>query len=219
VLLTLPTLNAIIAGEIDLVFRLWKKPTVKAGGRLRTAVGVLAIRGVDVVAADAISDADAQRAGFGSADQLLADLFRPRAGRARAALPDSTSQLYRVEVAFAGPDDRIVRRTQLLSDSELSALGAKLASMDSRAPSGPWTRRTLDIIATWPGRRAPELAELLGYETLAWKAQVRRLKELGLTESLTVGYRLSPRGEQVLAASAGRSALDTGRSGPRVVKK
>lgn len=30
------------------------------------------------------------------------------------------------------------------------------------------------------------------------KANVRKLKGLGLTESLTVGYRLSPRGDTVL---------------------
>lgn len=32
------------------------------------------------------------------------------------------------------------------------------------------------------------------------KAGVRKLKELGLTESLAVGYRLSPRGAALLAA-------------------
>ena len=33
-----------------------------------------------------------------------------------------------------------------------------------------------------------------------FKTDVRKLKELGLTESLEVGYRLSPRGEAVLRA-------------------
>ena len=117
---------------------------------------------------------------------------------ARAAQPDENSQLYRVEVAFAGVDDRVSRRSQLLTDAELATMITKLTAMDTRASSGPWTLRTLGIIATWPARRAPELAELLGYETLPWKAQVRRLKELGLTESLPIGYRLSPRGEQVV---------------------
>ena len=45
--------------------------------------------------------------------------------------------------------------------------------------------------------RLPRGAEL-GRETLAWKADVRKLKEKGLTESLAIGYRLSPRGEAVL---------------------
>jgi hypothetical protein len=32
----------------------------------------------------------------------------------------------------------------------------------------------------------------------AFKLNVRKLKELGLTESLDIGYRLSPRGEAVM---------------------
>jgi hypothetical protein len=35
-------------------------------------------------------------------------------------------------------------------------------------------------------------------ETGRFKAHVRRLKALGLTESLDIGYRLSPRGVVVL---------------------
>jgi hypothetical protein len=42
--------------------------------------------------------------------------------------------------------------------------------------------------------RAPDLAARMGRETLPFKRDVRKLKELGLTESLEVGYRLSPRG-------------------------
>ena len=48
-----------------------------------------------------------------------------------------------------------------------------------------------------PGNRAPDLAESMGMETKRFKTNVRKLKELGLTESLKVGYRLSPRGEVV----------------------
>jgi predicted transcriptional regulator len=43
-----------------------------------------------------------------------------------------------------------------------------------------------------------ELAKALGAERFAFKQDVRKLKELGLTESLEVGYRLSPRGEAVV---------------------
>jgi hypothetical protein len=38
-------------------------------------------------------------------------------------------------------------------------------------------------------------------ERQAFKLNVRKLKELGLTESLEVGYRLSPLGEAFLRAS------------------
>ena len=67
-----------------------------------------------------------------------------------------------------------------------------------RASSDPWTGIVLALIREHPGRRAPELAEIMGLETRPFKARVRRLKELGLTESLAVGYQLSPRGRAFL---------------------
>ena len=57
----------------------------------------------------------------------------------------------------------------------------------------------LELIAARPAVRAPDLAASLGRETQPFKADVRKLKELGLTESLLVGYRLSPRGRSYLA--------------------
>ena len=42
-------------------------------------------------------------------------------------------------------------------------------------------------------------AEAMGWERQDFKLHVRRLKELGLTLSLDVGYRLSPRGESYLS--------------------
>ena len=61
----------------------------------------------------------------------------------------------------------------------------------------------LRLIAERPAVRAGDLAESLGRERLAFKADVRKLKALGLTESLGVGYRLSPRGEAWLERSGG----------------
>jgi hypothetical protein len=46
--------------------------------------------------------------------------------------------------------------------------------------------------------RAGDLAEAFGRERLKFKTDVRKLKALGLTESLEVGYRLSPRGRAFL---------------------
>jgi hypothetical protein len=43
--------------------------------------------------------------------------------------------------------------------------------------------------------RAGDLAVELGREREPFKIDVRKLKNLGLTTSLEVGYRLSPRGE------------------------
>ena len=53
------------------------------------------------------------------------------------------------------------------------------------------------------------LAETLGWDRPEFKLQVRRLKALGLTISLDVGYRLSPRGEAYLAWVRSRNRSDT----------
>ena len=71
--------------------------------------------------------------------------------------------------------------------------------MDRRSSRGPWTRTHLELIGSRPGELAETLATSIGREKRPFKADVRRLKELGLTESLPVGYRLSPRGRAVLA--------------------
>jgi len=180
------TLDAIAAGQVDLAFRRWTKPTVKTGGRLRTAIGELAIRSVTPCEAADMEDADARRAGFATVAQLLASLAAPTPG----------ARLYRIELAYAGQDSRLALRTNV-EENVLAEILQKLQAIDRRAPA-PCTLPTLELIATWPGRRAPELAGLLGRETAPFKASVRRLKEFGLTISLETGYRLSPRGEAIL---------------------
>jgi hypothetical protein len=176
------TLRGIEAGEVTLAFRRWRRPTVKAGGTLRTRVGVLAIDSVEPVDEGSISDADARRAGSAGRADLI-----------RRLRPEGT--LYRVEFRLAGPDPRIALRERAdLDDAERSAIDARLARLDAASRHGPWTARVLDLIAERPATRAPDLAAELGRETAPFKADVRKLKELGLTESLERGYRLSPRG-------------------------
>ncbi len=75
--------------------------------------------------------------------------------------------------------------------------------MDQRAKDGAWTRVFLDLIADRPATRAPDLATQLGSETTRFKANVRKLKRLGLTRSLKVGYRLSVRGRSFLTFHPG----------------
>ena len=81
-------------------------------------------------------------------------------------------------------------------------INARLDRLDAASSSGPWTRETLDLIDLNGGVRAPELAAQVGRETQDFKKDVRKLKELGLTESLAIGYLLSPRGEAVVDAGA-----------------
>ncbi len=201
-LIPVKVLEKIRSGDIDLAFRRWQKPTVKVGGRLRSAVGELRIGSIDAVDPSVISDADATRAGYASADDLRADLFRERPGaaRTRTARPTESSVIFRVEVGYLGEDTRVALRNEPVSDADLAVLLGRIDRMDTRTTRGPWVQRTLGLIESWPGRRAPELAETEGLETLVFKTRVRKLKELGLTESLRVGYRLSPRGERVLRA-------------------
>ena len=73
-------LEGIKAGRISLAFRRWQRPTVRAGGKLRTAVGELAIDAVDVVTPGEITDIDARHAGFSSRDELIAELHKRQDG-------------------------------------------------------------------------------------------------------------------------------------------
>ena len=152
-------------------------------------IGQLEIVEVRQIAEDDITDADAIRAGYASRQALRAEL----AGRT-----DGT--LYRIELGALGPDPRIALRLRSsLSDDELATLRGKLAKLDASATSGPWTRRVLQLIHDRPAVRAGDLCHEVNMERLPFKANVRKLKALGLTESLEVGYRLSPRGEALLS--------------------
>lgn len=189
-LLRKDALEGIARGEVDVAFRWWTKPTVKAGGFLQTAVGRLAIVSLEPVRVADVTVDDAKRAGFASRAALL-EAFPRKPG----------SRLYRVEFALAGPDPRIAlrERTQL-DEAELAEISKRLGRMDAH---GAWTRRTLELIAAKPAIRAGDLAAEIGQERLPFKANVRKLKALGLTESLEVGYRLSPRGQAYLAGRHG----------------
>lgn len=57
-------LEAIKRGEITLQFRRWTRPSVKPGGTLKTSVGLLRIGRIDEMSPDAVTEADARKAGF-----------------------------------------------------------------------------------------------------------------------------------------------------------
>ena len=183
-------LRRVAEGDVTLAFRRWRRPTVKAGGTLRTRVGVLAIDSVEPVDEDQVTDADARRAGAADREALLAGLR-------------AVGRLYRVEFRLAGPDPRIALRERSdISPEERAEIDARLTRLDTASRHGPWTAAVLELIAERPGTRAPDLAASFGRETAPFKADVRKLKELGLTESLLVGYRLSARGRAYLSTRA-----------------
>jgi hypothetical protein len=181
------TLAAIAQGRVDLAFRRWDQPRAKAGARQRTAVGVIAFDAVEPVDREQVSVEDARRAGFVSRDELLAFLDRRASGT-----------IYRVRMRLVGPDPRVTLRESLPDEREIAEIERRLTRLDRFSRHGPWTRSVLEAIGAQPGLRAADLAAQFGRERLPFKLDVRKLKELGLTESLEVGYRLSPRGRAIL---------------------
>ena len=180
------TLRKIVLGQVDLVFRRWTRPTVRTGGTLLSSGQLLAIDRVEKVRRASITTDEARRAGF----PTRAELYRMLDER-----PDG--DIYRVAVRYLGADPRIDLRESPLDDVALSVLQKRLARLDATTS---WTRATLQLIADNPAVRAGDLAASVGRDTAPFKIDVRKLKNLGLTESLEVGYRISPRGQQYLDA-------------------
>jgi len=181
------TAAGIADGFITLAFRRWDRPRMRPGSTQRTGAGVVRIESVDEVDLESLSEEDARLAGV----QTLAALRRLLDRRDGA-------HVYRMRVTLAGADPRVSLREQAeLSEEDRRAVDRQLDRWDA-ARGEPWTREILRLIADRPAVRAPDLAASLGRETLPFKRDVRKLKELGLTHSLPVGYEISPRGRAYL---------------------
>jgi hypothetical protein len=187
------TIEGIQSGKITLIFRRWKKAGVKKGGTQMTQKGVVGIDDVRVVTQDVISDRDAKKAGFKSKEELLADLY------------DRDEDIYKIKVHWVGEDPRkALRVNDKLSKKDLDEIISKLKKLDAGSKRGNWTQAYLQLIHDQPNTHAAILAEQIGLDIPHFKPWVRKLKALGLTESLRPGYRLSPRGEKVLTAIRNR---------------
>jgi hypothetical protein len=181
-------LPGIRAGTTTQTYRRWRSPRVRVDGvyRLRPdlAVRVTALREWT----QPFSSRDARAAGFDDVAALE---------RALAAFQRAT-RLYRVdfERCDAPPDPRRLLAASSPTNDDVEGIRMKLAAMDRRTDGDAWTTRVLRAIEREPGRRAGDLAAAIGWPTPVFKTRVRRLKALGLTESLEVGYRLSSRGRR-----------------------
>ena len=179
------------SGKIRVTFRAWRTRRVSSGKTYRCGgIGRLLVRQVDPVAFGDLTPRDARAAGFPSIDDLRDAL---QAGGIRIT---KRTRVWRicfrtVEEAQASPAGRpsaaAVRKTL-----------ERLSQIDRRSRRGPWTTAVLRIIRDCPGVVSTELAYRLGKERKSFKSDVRRLKELGLTRSLAVGYELTPLGKAVL---------------------
>jgi hypothetical protein len=188
---------------VTLTFRRWQKPHVRAGGRYRChPIGVLEVDDVRLVRVRSITAGDAARAGFASRAALVAYL-------GELGDLDADTQVYRVELHHGGDGDRVeIALDAALGPEDVAAIRDKLARMDAKRP---WTSETLAVIERRPRVAASKLAAELGRETLEFKADVRKLKKLGLTQSFEVGYEIAPRGRAYLDALAAQLPLPRAR--------
>ena len=176
-------------GTVTVVFRRWKRRQVTAGNTYRTAAGRVVVDEVTEVSPSRIRSADARAAGYPSVAAAVADL--------RGA-PGDPVFLLRIHLAADEDPRAALAAGAELSTEDVTEIGRRLERLDRASTHGPWTDETLDIIRRRPAVRAGDLAAELGREMLPFKVDVRKLKNLGLTLSLEVGYRLSPRGEAYL---------------------
>ena len=131
------TLQAIADGKVTLAFRRWERPRVKAGGRQRTAIGVIAFDAVEAVDRDDLDEADATAAGFASVN-AAAGLRRPADGRHDLPHPAPARR--------AGPASRAAR----------VAPGRGAASRAHRPPGSPRSSeppRSVDATGAAPDPR------------------------------------------------------------------
>jgi predicted transcriptional regulator len=190
VLINQVTAAGIAEGRIAVVLRRWDAPRAKAGGTQRTPAGTIRIEHVaEHSGTYRVTRTQAVAAGFPDAKSAQAELDRRPA-----------AHTYVITVSYLAPDERhALAASDQVSTDDAATVSSRLERWDVASSDGPWTRRYLELIAANEGVRAPELAATVGQETARFKRRVRQLKGLGLTISLEVGYRISPRGKAFLA--------------------
>jgi hypothetical protein len=90
--------NDVLAGDITLSVRLWKRPKVKLGGRYRVGPGEIEVDAIELLPFAAITEEDVRRAGEPDRETL-----RRRA--AHAGPIDEDTLVYLIEFHAVSPDD------------------------------------------------------------------------------------------------------------------
>ena len=181
-------------GSITLTFRTWKAAKVQPGSSYRFGPdAALEVTSVESVKVDSITQAAAKRSGFAIRDDLLDALKLHSKTRLTVR-----SRVFRVAFRLAEAADPRAALREDTSAAALDEVAARLERMDCLSRKGPWTQGMLQLIAKNSQVSASKLAPTQGRETKPFKADVRKLKGLGLTISHGVGYSLSPRGKALL---------------------
>ena len=180
--------EAVASGQITVTFRLWKRPHAKVGGRYTVGSVAIEVDAIEMIPFHAITKRDIKLSGASSRDAL-----RERA--AHAGPIDDDTLVYRIEFHVVGAKPNPAEAST--SDDHVARVTKKLDATDARSKIGAWTRATLGLIGEHEGMVSTELAARLNRPRMEFKADVRKIKALGLTESLEVGYRLTPLGRRV----------------------
>lgn len=181
----------ICRGEITSTVRIWLRPRVRVGGRYQLGSGSIEVLRIQEIGFEALTPALARRCGFASLVEML-----------RLAKHGAGERVFLIDFRYRDEPVPRASRSPGTASASLAEIQAKLAAMDRRA-GFPWTRATLQTIAQHPGERAAELAVRLRRPRDELKRDARKLKALGLTISLEVGYRLSPTGAALVEPGSG----------------
>ncbi|EIM72238.1 hypothetical protein A33O_20710 [Nitratireductor aquibiodomus RA22] len=100
----------------------------------------------------------------------------------------------------------MLRQDDDITDAECASILERINRIGAKAHIADLSLRILTWIDKCPDRRARDLADEIGMDTRKLKTYVRKLKEMGLTESRQIGYRLSARGQRVLDVARKNSA-------------
>ena len=183
------TIEGIQSGKTTLIFRRWKKAGVKKGGTQMTQKGVVGIDDIRVVTEDQITESDAKKAGFKSKDELLAQMY------------DRDEDIYKIKVHWVGEDPRKALRTNdKLTQKEIDEIIGKLEKFDRDSQRGQLDT-TLPANDPRPAkhpRSDPRRTDRTHHTDI--QTMGPQTKSSRPDRSLRPGYRLSPRGQKVLAA-------------------